>query len=128
MAAAEADRKKTIGGGIIFFLPSVTTSADGEEVKHALCLTSIVNVLFSMDHIIFVHKKLQREKTCVNFCHSSLLEKTHFPIKINLEKFLKVLIYKISPYSRTTVIRILRTVSFFTTKKYQSPIAANILP
>lgn len=86
MAVAEADRKKTIGKGIIFCLPSVTTSANGEEVKHALCLTSIVNVLSSTDHIIFVHKKLQRGKTFANFCHSSLLEEMHFPIKINLEK------------------------------------------
>ena len=51
MAVAEADRKKTIGGGIIFFLPSVTTSADGEEVKHALCLTSIVNVFYGPYHL-----------------------------------------------------------------------------
>lgn len=86
MAVAEADRKKIIGEGIISCLPSVTSSADGEEVKHALCLTSIVNVLLSMDCIIFVHKKLQRGKDFANFCHSSLFEKTHFPIKINLEK------------------------------------------
>lgn len=73
LSAAEAARKKTVTKGIIFCLPSVTTSAVGKEVKCALYLTLLINVLLSVDLMSFVHKNLQSGKPSTNFCQSSLL-------------------------------------------------------